>query len=394
MGIHTCEVSAQILIDEDCIYEDMSSILLPFGFTEEMITDLAYIKNKNVYYTVSLASDYPDLGLKSISVFRSKYMVGFILIIQMNLNVLIGHKNTIDVFIPNKENNQLLSESFREAMSQFCPYEDMCTLEGYKCRRIDYTYDFRFNDDNEKALFYHLAHKTSKMKWNRKRKLLPKKECKNIYDQSAAEKNKSSKAILYDKFKEIEENHNLLPERKHDFLLEEASNIIRFELQCEKSKVRYLKQSLNFTGRELIWYLDEKLERSLLLKTYEDTVGVGDFYNLESAVEKLNEAGISSRLRNNLIKFLKLIAQSQSLSKGKSHFISKSGGRLKGNNTIVKGSLGTYYRYIRELGKMNINPMLIPKHKSDDYNIQILHNPIDELIIEQDETPVEEQVPV
>ena len=398
MCIHTCEVSTMITFDEASPYDDMLILLSPIGFTEDMVHNLAYPhEGKPVYYEVNLASDYPYLGIETVSIFKTSYMQDYIMILRINPQLLITHEKTIDLFKPTEENNQLLFNAFREAMGQFFPYEDVCDLKKYICRRIDYTHNFRFSSEAECMLYYHLIHKTSKYKWRRKKKSMSKE---GEYEQSAAEANKSSKTMLYDKLREIEENHDL-PERDLHLLKTESVNLIRFELQCWKNKVIALKNSKDFKAinlekfkdvlegienkidRNIEYYLDENLAHSLLIKAYDDAVGRGDFYELDSATVKIdNEDSISTRLRNNLIKFMKLVSQAKSLSAGRKQFISNKGGLLKGTNIIVKGSLGTYYRYLRILKDINLNPVLIPKHKSEKYGINELHNPIDELILE------------
>lgn len=122
-----------------------------------------------------------------------------------------------------------------------------------------------------------------------------------------------------------------------------------------------------------MYYLNEDISDKITLQKYKEIIGLGDFYTLRRAKKIIDDSFLASASKKRLYDFLRLMAQSKSISRGKECFITGTPLRNVKPVTIVKGTKGTYYTRMRMLKSLNINPMPIPR---DNSSTSFLHNPI------------------
>lgn len=182
----------------------------------------------------SFNSHAPETGIKNFTIFRrddTSYPF-FYALLEIEPLVMIKEKLTVNLFQPTPANMLNLKFHFRSIMSRYLTHESLINLRSWQCRRIDYTFNFRFNSTADKDLFLELTRKTSRH---------VRKQTKRVTDlalkqQSTAEGNSSVKVTFYDKQKQIDDVYNDIPPLQKLSLLEAADNLIRFEVQCLKGR--------------------------------------------------------------------------------------------------------------------------------------------------------------
>ncbi len=378
MGIHTVEIIKRlpeyIMTDRRQKYE----LLSPFNFTDcDLIELRCSPRTKSIVQ--DLTKEYHHLGIEKVKILKvvsQDNYKSYYIILRINPEMIITQQRILDIYRPSEENNQELIDCFREGMDLFrdslglherLEFND---LSSWNCRRIDISFDFMFPSQTEKDLFCRLTNRTSKCSRRTPVQIKGKKK----FEQSTAERNKSSKVIIYDKNKEIKEHYENVPDDERYRFQWVLGRRIRFEYQCLKNKVESLKNTNEFDDRSIIRYLDEDFVRKTLRKVYEQVVGLGDFHYYYDA-EKILEEHFSDCLKDNIYKFMRLVGMKRSLAKAKTAFTSKDGYILK-DGTKVKGTLATYYSYLRELRLLNLNPVIIPKNWAANVQIHSLRNPI------------------
>lgn len=151
----------------------------------------------------SLNSHAPETGIKNFTIFRRDDMgyPFYYAILEIEPLVMIKEKLTVDLFQPTPANMLKLKFRFRSVMSRYLTHGSLTNLRSWQCRRIDYTFNFRFNSSADKDLFLELTRKTSRHVRKRPKRVTGLK----INDQSSAEGNSSVKVTFYDKRKQIDE---------------------------------------------------------------------------------------------------------------------------------------------------------------------------------------------
>ena len=352
--IHTLEL-IQSLGDEE-LYDITSR--LHFSQRER---DILFGNDNFPSVHKSLNSHNPEVGIKDFYVLRrDDDQTGdpfYFAIVEIEPLVMLTGELTLDLFCATQENVRLLQERFCDVMSCYLTHESLVTLDSWQCRRIDYTFNFRFNTSAEKDLFLELTRKTSR----HVRKQTKRVTSLKLNKQSTAEGNHSVKVMFYDKQKQIEETYNDIPTDQKLSLLEAADNIIRFEVQCLKGRVLSLKRKHRFADKGILHYLDEDIARDVLISEYSNSVGVSDFYSFYWAKKKIDESEFSATKKQRLVQLLQLIAQARHVSIAKKQFV--KGTKIKRTDIIVQGSENTFNNYLRDLNRLGINPMLIPKER-------------------------------
>ena len=135
-------------------------------------------------------------------------------------------------------------------------------------------------------------------------------------------------------------------DQKH---IDDAQDILRVEVQCNRAKVNSLKQKYtHITSTELCHFMNTDLAREVLLNYYDQTIGSGDYYTLEGAKKIIDaQSDITDSKKGKMIKHLRESNNFKNLWEAKQSF---------GNNSLFN----KYLKQIRELG---INPVIIPRRK-------------------------------
>ena len=404
MYVHTIELIRDVDTDQpEC---ELIRTLTSFGFRENQVylfLHSADFKKNRISH--SLFYDYRHLGLKTITLQRrilSSYSIPSYFI-KLSLNPLLSHNGPQFLYTPSAENNERFYNEFREIINDnFNCDEEFADLNTWRTNRVDYTHDFIFDTREQAELFKQLPYKTTKLT---RRKRLKNRKLKK-YKQSTAEGNRSTKVMFYDKseqIKDVLENCEGYSEGTLAFISRLLGNRIRFEVQCENRKIINISRTKHF-DRNIMNFLDQDLSRQILKENYEQTIGTGDFYTSYHAGKRLeDELGASKKkkaakkvkqpnandkesvpLWKRIHRLMRLIAQARSLAVGRQQF--QQGRYIKNTDIKVKGCAKTFRKYLNDLKKININPVVIPKEwscspesETHGYGITFLHNPYDEL---------------
>ena len=369
--VHTLEL-IQDIRDE----EKIRSILSAFSFPVSKIQRLFSSNHSVALISHKLSKTHEGLGMKKITVIRHSdtLQIGtiFYIILRIEPQMLLTHDSTTELFHCSDENKRQLADEFHTAMNHFVDdisFPELVELRNWNCRRLDYSVNLQLENKEMAELFTKISKRTSKhVRRNDKR--LP-YACK---DQSAAEGNKSSKVLAYDKRKQIEKEYEGVPQATMQRLLEEAEGVVRFELQMKKQKLQDIMRKECLESRNIMNFLNEDLSRRYLLKCYLEMIGSGDFYSLYHASKIINESGYGQKKKENLIHLLQGIAQARSVQNAERQFIN-NGIHIKKTDIVVSGSKGTFYNRLKALEELGINPVLIMK----DSKVKHIRNPINQI---------------
>lgn len=383
MSIHTAEMSGELLFNHaDDADEPLQIWLRRFEFSNRQIRYLLDENNHSARRIRRILTvRHPNLGIEQVIILKTPdefYPAQYYITIRINPQLLIERQRTLHLFNPSEENNALLLTAFQEAMSTFDDNFAMTDFSTYNCARLDMTHDFRFETREQAQLFMRLIRRTSRYIRHREQRIAHNEP---ILDQSVAEANKSYKIICYDKQRQVRKMYRGVPDDEMELLLSQAENVVRFEIQCGKNKIYYLKKSNNFDSRNIWNYLNEEMIHYNLQKAYRETIGEGNFCYFHRVQQILNNADMRPSTRTNLYNFMRLISNAGCLSEGKRQFLRGRTISVNGNNVRVQGTEPTYYSRLRKLRELGINPIMIPPRLSSRYHIQELPNPYGELLI-------------
>lgn len=182
-----------------------------------------------------------------------------------------------------------------------------------------------------------------------------------------------SKSVIlnyYDKFDHISKKINA--NSLDAYLMEEAQNIYRIEVQClNYNKLKLIRKKFDLPKEtNLYHYLRSDIAEWALLSYYDKVIGRADYYSLDEAIKKVDSTVWGSRKKENIKNWIKLIAQARSVSKARKQFV--EGTTLARTDIVVKGSLNTFWNYERACRDIGVNPVTIPR----DWGIDYIPNPI------------------
>lgn len=156
----------------------------------------------------------------------------------------------------------------------------------------------------------------------------------------------------------IEKGHPPIP----TWTLEQARNIIRFEVQCKYHKMYSLSTMAKQSGNDEYNKYKDLFSPAYYLKIvsdyYKKVIGNGDWYALSEAVRIIKSHQFNKQKEERLIQGLQAVGNCRSIAKAKSTY--------SGNEA------GTFKRTLKELSSLNINPVTIPK----EWGIKHIPNPL------------------
>lgn len=236
-----------------------------------------------------------------------------------------------------------------EIINQFSPIN---SIAAYKVNRIDYCVN----------LFSATAAQYIELI---KRADIPKKfepvmvydstsKRKKLYKNAYYVKNKSVCLNFYDKQYQLQQVRN-------DIVAADANGIIRFEVQCEKSKVKNLCR--NHSCSNSLYHLsNDELSQSILFKYYVQSIGIGDYYTLTKAKEIIRVApNYTNKKKQRMITVLDLVSQKKYVWKARNE-----------SNIYPK----KFDKTLKHLAAFEINPVTIPSR----WKIQFLPNLLPDII--------------
>lgn len=170
---------------------------------------------------------------------------------------------------------------------------------------------------------------------------------------------KSTAINFYDKEKERIDNKEKFNIQDEDIL--NSKNVLRFEIQCNKSKTDYMKYKYKFETKNVFYYLTLEESKKTILYYYKKCIKQGNYYKLENAKKLIdNNIELSTRAKNTLKDILDLINKCRSIIKAREEFTGKK---------------ETFNNHLKEFDKVEINPVTIPER----WKVKNLNNPINEI---------------
>lgn len=342
-----------------------------FSFTQHKIRSFLFGSKNREREHISLGRRYPGFHSLRLYRIRKNGINLYYAVIRLEPQAMISGRRTIDLFYASPDNVDSLEDAFHTVMNNFIDdsYPNLVNLSSWNCKRIDYSANLRFCSSREKDLFLELSRQTS---------LYIRRNAKHVRgipesEQSTAEGNCSTKLMLYDKTKQVENTYLDIRQRDYERLHSEACNIVRFEYQCKRQKVHAIRRSRGFDSRSIRNYLSEDLAFSLLLKSYEDAIGRGDFYKVKEIDSKINDSDLRKSTKEKLKEFVRFVANTRprSLHRARERFIEAP----TAGEGQIRGTANTFNNRCRMLRELGIHPLSIPRSKHLDY----LENPINQL---------------
>ncbi|MNW42260.1 Replication initiation factor [compost metagenome] len=134
--------------------------------------------------------------------------------------------------------------------------------------------------------------------------------------------------------------------------LNDASNIIRLEIQCQKGKTNSLKQKFKWKYRDLINFANDDIARKLIYYYYEKTVGFEDYYTLNEAKRRVKSCdNHRKKTIDKMIEILELVNQKRSIYQA---LLSYS------DNLEDRDDVAEFNSIIKKIRKSGVNPVTIP----------------------------------
>jgi len=216
-------------------------------------------------------------------------------------------------------------------------------FDSHTLKRIDYKKDVVVTYQKDRELLFHLLEKYTakyaykkKIKWGRDENGTPFK-----YLTSQYHKCKSVELNIYDK--EVERIANGEEIQSYE------ENVVRYELRLKNSHLNSMKRKDKGKGRpkELRSYFSYQLWKEYMEKHVLPIIHRGDYYKITEAEKIIENSRFSKKKKDDLRAFLVQISKG-SIDTPKKHI-----------------SRPTYRKYLQELESIGINPILIPKNRTD-----------------------------
>ena len=301
-----------------------------------------YIENK----FNSKSSNYINLskyvGRDAFSVEVRKLKKGKIHRIYMFIDIvkLLGRVNIIE------SDKVIVLNNIDDVLSDILPSNLLDKLD-IRVHRFDYRYDKIIESKEDRRLLVKLYNKHSdRNAYMNKVDVFDKVTKKSNKLSSLRYQNKSRACNIYDK--EVERD------AKCEVIMDYEKCVIRYEAQVKRRHITYLKSHYGIEDILEI-YFSHAMYNVFMNKIIISTIGVEDYYSIYHARKIINNSSsLTEKKRSDLIKLL----INTSLEKDCGFKKSKRNGLIK------------------ELKKLGINPILIPKHE----NIPHLVNPIKDIL--------------
>lgn len=132
--------------------------------------------------------------------------------------------------------------------------------------------------------------------------------------------------------------------------IEKSKFKIRFEVQCEKSKIHNMVKKYGLKNNSFGNLTNPEITREVITGYYKKIFRTGDYYSLKEAKKQVREMNLSKKKKVNLIEILELVKQYKSIGRARYIYIEKDIGTKKRFN-----------EYLDLLNDININPVTLPK---------------------------------
>lgn len=348
--IHTVELSKQI--DNDTF----NQILSAYFFHG--------IKLNN-YQTNFICTDFSNQGINKITLCRydksgnqesvKQHRTYYSILIILNLAKLVG-QNDSRISLYQICGFKEIRDRFRKIMGEITSgdidLQELCNIESYTTRRIDFCCQFKVGDPQ---LYIYLL--------NRGKFPSKGKYCNMGYENSCyivGGKVEDGKIIrhgsitinIYDKQAEMKaaKNHGKGYTTED---LSKAENVLRVEIQAFRRKTIYLKDTYDYPDRCLKHYLNISLAKELFLGYIKEIAGTADYYThrtLKSKVDNLSTKEVYKSTRNKMSDVLNELNGNAKNRPTLQEYIGSQSGKERRNLKIT----------LKTMDDNGINPIAIP----------------------------------
>lgn len=159
--------------------------------------------------------------------------------------------------------------------------------------------------------------------------------------------NGSVNVNIYDKYEQLkkEKKDGKIP----DWVpIEEAQNIIRFEIQCKQSKMKELRETYDIKKHDHESILSSEMCEEVLLSYFRKIIGPGEYYTIQTAKKIIEKSDYADNEKKEMVNALELVSLKRSIRKARESLDSKS--KKKSFNEALDN-----------LRQLNINPVTIPR---------------------------------
>jgi len=260
---------------------------------------------------------------------------------EWNLHVKIDIVKMLDKGEILEEDYDLVESDIRKFLIHH--FGHSLYFDSHILKRIDYKLDFYVPNSKDRELLFFLLEKYTakygykeKIKWGKDENNNPFK-----YETSQYHKSKSVELVIYDKEEErIAKGEEIQPYDK---------GRVRYELRLKNSHLNSMKRKDKGKSRlkklrsYFLYHLwKEYMERHIL-----PIVHRGDYYKITEAEKIIENSNFPKKKKNDLRVFLVQISKG-SIDTPKKHM-----------------SPPTYRKYLQDLASIGVNPILIPKNRTD-----------------------------
>lgn len=318
--IHTLTITHQIISPKtfDEIYKRL-----------ELITGEKPRKVKEGYYVSEVLKEkgftYIQLTSKKVDV---RYQYKFMQITIILNPVKLIAKNKLEVI--KQEHIEEVKKIFAEEVQRI--HTSLPRLEYWTINRIDYAININTQYVEEYIKLFQRGDKPR----NFKELYCSKSKVRKQLDGSFYLISQSVNINFYNK------EHERLSQ---NFNKDEAKDLLRLEVQCKKPKTNTLKAKYEFDSRHLEYYLNQEISYQQLKYYYTKTIGVGDYYKLSEAIERVQDSNYTSKTKEKLINVLKAINRYKSVWKARE--------KSQYNSSC-------FNRYLNKIRVLGVNPITIP----------------------------------
>lgn len=331
--IHTLMISYRLISIKD--YNEIFRVL-DFISKEH---NTRFYKSKLGYETTALRDyGFNKVILKKVKVDK-KYKHHYLNITIVLNPIKLINKNKLEVI--KEDDLENIYKKFKEVKNKI--FIGLPSLENWVINRVDYAINIHTEHVKEYIRLFQRGDKPS----NFKELYCTKAHRRKQLEGSFYLYNKSIAINFYDKEDEL---------IKKNFNVDGAKNLLRLEVQCNKSKTNNIKYKKGFDINHVKNYLKMNLSKEYIYYYYDKTIGLGDYYKLSKAIEIVKDSNYTEIIKKRLIEVLQEVNLHRSIWKAREKSI------------YSKNSFNKYLKMIRAL---NINPVTIPNSWEMDY----LENP-------------------
>lgn len=313
------------------------------------LKDTIYMKNKKKH----LNERYRNKGIVFIGYYIIKPgYIAFYIEIKINFKKLIDENYDKKSLLVQADSDKI-EVAFNEVIKELDI--GLPLFEKWKVNRIDYCVNIKtpyvkeyINILNKSDMPYNLTYGSGSSRNYSKADdsfyLVKKKNGKRKYTENA-------RINFYNKQEQLK---NLKEQGKEitDEQIAAAKDILRLEVQCFKPKTEYLKLKYSMTTKNIYHFLNAEISYDVIYRALSQIARVGDYKRKSKALKLIDARRGSVKVNNMLKQIIKDVAvQHNAVYKVREKYIEQ------------EISKDTFNRWLRELDKLNVNPVTISDTK-------------------------------